>query len=162
MRILLLLLAVVPIATAANSVGVCKLRFAQPEVTMEYVVEIARSGAEREQGLMGRTALDPGHGMLFDFGTNSHVTMWMKNTLLSLDMIFIGASGEVASIHRGTIPLSEKLVSSEGRIRYVLEVAAGDSARLKIGARLDLERLYDCVKNLGLMSRVSGEWCLPR
>nr|WP_255561710.1 DUF192 domain-containing protein [Pseudohoeflea sp. DP4N28-3] len=95
---------------------------------VSFKVELALDGASRAQGLMNRAEMPADQGMLFDFGTTRLVTMWMKNTLLPLDMIFITPDGRVAGIAADTVPHSEALISSPGPVRYVLEVNAGTAA----------------------------------
>lgn len=103
-------------------------------------VELALDDAARARGLMGRTELAPGHGMWFDFGRTAPVSMWMKDTLLALDMVFVDASGEVVDVTTGTTPNSTALITPPAPVRYVLELPAGDAARLGIatGARCAL------------------------
>ena len=103
--------------------------------THEFSVEVMRSGPQRERGLMFRRFLPKERGMLFDFATERRVTMWMKNTYLPLDMIFIGRTGKVAGLAEDTEPLSEKIIPSGAPAYGVLEVNAGTAARigLKIG-----------------------------
>ena len=76
----------------------------------------------------------PNQGMLFDFGTSIPVTMWMKNTNLSLDMMFISDNGTIINIARNTKPLSLDYINSAGPAKGVLEVLAGTAQRLKIKA----------------------------
>ncbi len=97
-----------------------------------FVVEIAATPEARQQGLMFREHLAPLHGMLFDFGTTRPVAMWMKNTKLPLDMIFIDRAGLITSIAADTVPESETIIPSQGPVRAVLEIGAGESARLGI------------------------------
>lgn len=100
-----------------------------------FQVEIAATPQSRARGLMFRRHLARGAGMLFDFGPGEHpVTMWMKNTPLPLDMIFIAGDGKVQSIAEDTVPYSLALIPSRGRVRAVLEVAAGTVRRLRIAA----------------------------
>ena len=96
-------------------------------------VEVARTAEERRLGLMHRTALAPDRGMLFDFGRVRPVTMWMKNTLISLDMFFADSGGRIVAIAERTTPLSETRIRSGRPVRYVLEMAGGSAARLGIG-----------------------------
>lgn len=105
-----------------------------------FSVEWAVTPEERSQGLMHRTDLGPDQGMVFDFATEQNVSFWMKNTPLSLDMIFIKESGAVYRIARNTVPFSEAMVPSGAPVRYVLEVLAGTSERigLKPGDRVRL------------------------
>ena len=100
----------------------------------EFSVEVVRSGPQRERGLMFRRFLPQERGMLFDFATERPVMMWMKNTYLPLDMIFIGRAGKVVGLAENTEPLSEKIIPSGAPAYAVLEVAAGTAAR--IGLRI--------------------------
>lgn len=95
-------------------------------------VEVARTPEERGIGLMHRTELAPDRGMLFDFGATRPVTMWMKNTLISLDMFFAEIDGRIVTIAERTTPLSEKRIRSGQPVRYVLEMIAGSAQRLGI------------------------------
>lgn len=97
-----------------------------------FHVEIADTPEARATGLMYRRALDPEHGMLFDFGSDRPVSMWMRNTYISLDMLFIGSDGEVKNIAKRTTPLSERTLESAVPVRYVLEINGGLSDALGI------------------------------
>jgi len=99
-----------------------------------FTIEWASTSAERERGLMERQSLPVDHGMMFDFGVENPVTFWMKNTPLSLDMIFIGADGVVRRIEPATEPYSLKMIPSGAPVRYVLEVEAGTAKRVGIVA----------------------------
>ena len=103
-----------------------------------FKVELAETADERAQGLMYRRELGDDAGMLFDFQQEGPVSFWMKNTYVSLDMIFIRADGTVARIEHNTEPLSTKIIPSRTPVRYVLEVVAGTSKRigLKPGDRV--------------------------
>ena len=95
-------------------------------------VEVARTPEERGIGLMHRTELAPDRGMLFDFGGTRPVTMWMKNTLISLDMFFAEIDGRIVTIAERTTPLSEKRIRSGQPVRFVLEMIGGSAQRLGI------------------------------
>ena len=95
-------------------------------------VEVARTPQERGIGLMHRTELASDRGMLFDFGTTRQVTMWMKNTLIPLDMFFADRTGLIVAIAERTTPLSEKRIRSGRPVRFVLEMIGGSAARLEI------------------------------
>jgi uncharacterized protein len=97
-----------------------------------FNVEIAADQKSQETGLMYRTNLAPDAGMLFDFHTSQPETFWMKNTALSLDMIFIKADGTISTIAANTIPYSEDLVPSSEPVRAVLEINGGRSYALGI------------------------------
>jgi uncharacterized protein len=97
-----------------------------------FSVEMAASDAEREKGLMFRRELPEGRGMLFDFVRDQQVTMWMKNTYVSLDMIFIRGDGRILRIAENTEPESLSIITSGGPVRAVLEVVAGTARKLGI------------------------------
>jgi uncharacterized membrane protein (UPF0127 family) len=97
-----------------------------------FRVELATTDEERARGLMFRRELPPGQGMLFDFKNDGPVSMWMENTYVSLDMIFIRADGRIARIAENTEPLSRRVISSGGPVRAVLEVVAGTAKKLGI------------------------------
>jgi uncharacterized membrane protein (UPF0127 family) len=97
-----------------------------------FQVEIATTDQERERGLMYRKSVPDGTGMLFDFGKEQEVVMWMKNTYVSLDMIFIRANGTIARIAENTTPLSEARIYSGPPVKGVLEVAAGTARKYGI------------------------------
>ena len=93
-------------------------------------VEVMRTDAEREHGLMGRRYLPPDRGMLFRFDREQNILMWMKNTYIPLDMIFISPKGEVVHIHANAEPMSENIISSDGPALGVLEVNAGYARKI--------------------------------
>jgi uncharacterized membrane protein (UPF0127 family) len=103
-----------------------------------FEVEIADSETEKAMGLMFRRSLPRRSGMLFLHDRAGELTMWMKNTFISLDMIFIRGNGVVHRVVRGTEPFSEDIISSQGNVMAVLEVAAGvaDEIGLKPGDRI--------------------------
>jgi uncharacterized protein len=106
-----------------------------------FSIEWATTPSEREHGLMGRKKMPADHGMLFDFGTDQPVIFWMKDTPLSLDMVFIASDGTVQSVAERTEPFSLKMIPSRAPVRYVLEVNGGISERLGIvkGSKVDIE-----------------------
>ena len=97
-----------------------------------FTVEMATSEEEKTTGLMYRKELADGKGMLFDFSPEQPISMWMKNTYVSLDMIFIRADGRVLRIAENTEPLSTSIISSGGPARAVLEVVAGTAKKYGI------------------------------
>ena len=102
--------------------------------THNFSVEVMRTAAEHERGLMFRRYLPPDRGMLFDFAVEQPVVMWMKNTYLPLDMIFMDRKGRVVSIAADAEPLSEKLIPSGEPVFAVLEVNGGTAARIGLKA----------------------------
>ena len=95
-------------------------------------LEIVTTDEERTKGLMYRKSLPEGTGMLFDFGEERVVVMWMKNTYVPLDMIFIRANGTIARIAENTTPLSEAHISSGTPVKGVLELLAGAARKYGI------------------------------
>ena len=99
-----------------------------------FSVEMATNDAERARGLMFRKSLPEGHGMLFDFQTDQPVQFWMRNTYISLDMIFIKGDGRILNIAENATPMSDALIPSAGPVRAVLEVIAGTARKFHIVA----------------------------
>ena len=97
-----------------------------------FTVELADTPQARAIGLMHRTAMATDHGMLFDFGAPRPVSMWMKNTLIALDMLFIQSDGRIVNIAADTTPHSLQPVHSRGRVKAVLELNAGTAKALGI------------------------------
>ncbi len=104
-----------------------------------FTVEVTETEADRAVGLMFRRQLDRRGGMLFAYDRTFEITMWMKNTYIPLDMIFIKPDGLVHRIAKNTEPFSERVISSQGDVSAVLEVAAGvaDEINLKPGDRIE-------------------------
>jgi uncharacterized membrane protein (UPF0127 family) len=100
----------------------------------DFMVEVARDDATRAQGLMYRRSLSPDRGMLFDFKRVEPVSMWMQNTYVSLDMLFVRPDGTIARVAQNTEPLSTRTIPSGEPVLAVLEVVAGTAARLGIRA----------------------------
>lgn len=109
---------------------------------VKFSVELALTPADRASGLMNRTSMAADHGMLFKFDQTRQVLMWMKNTPLPLDMLFIDDTGTVIRIAERTEPYSETIIPSVGPVRYVLElnggttslrgISVGDTARHRV------------------------------
>lgn len=102
-------------------------------------IEVAESDREKAYGLMFRQSLGENEGMLFPYPTAHEITMWMRNTFISLDMIFIRADGIVHRIETDTEPHSERIIASKGDVTGVLEMKAGSARRLglKPGDRVE-------------------------
>jgi len=96
-------------------------------------VEIADDPIERAEGLMGREDIKPGQGMLFVFDDEYPRSFWMKNTPLSLDILFFDAEGRWVSSQLSTTPFSTKSLPSGLPAQYALEILAGESERLGLG-----------------------------
>ncbi len=127
-----LLLAVYVSAAAAGSLKTSKLTIASGDERHAFTVELARTPAEQTQGLMYRRKMADDAGMLFPFPWAQQAGVWMKNTYIPLDMMFVADDGRIVNIAQRTVPLSLAVVSSEGPVRAVLELNGGTAARLGI------------------------------
>lgn len=128
------------VATAAAAQSPTEVTFERSALVIvgeaerhEFDVELALTPEQLSRGLMFRRAMAPNAGMLFDFGKRTQrVSMWMKNTILPLDMLFIDAGGRIESIAERTVPQSLVAISSRGLVRGVLELNGGTVSRLGI------------------------------
>ena len=131
----ILVIAGVGLASApAGAASFQPLEIATRNGVQAFSVEMATTEQEKQTGLMYRKELADGKGMLFDFNPEQEVSMWMKNTYVSLDMIFIRADGRILRIAENTEPMSTKIISSRGPARAVLEVVAGTAQKYGIRA----------------------------
>lgn len=107
--------------------------------THTFRVEVARTPQEQARGLMFRTAMGPDEGMLFPYDQPRVLSFWMKNTVLSLDLIFIGPDRRVINVAANAVPYSEASILSDAPAIAVLELNAGRAKELGIvaGARVD-------------------------
>jgi uncharacterized membrane protein (UPF0127 family) len=126
--------ALVVAPPAARSAEQQTLEIASKSGVHLFAVEIAVTDEERSRGLMYRRSVPESYGMLFDFKRDQEVTMWMRNTYVSLDMIFIQSDGRIRRIAENTETESDKIISSGGPVRAVLEVVAGTAKKLGIVA----------------------------
>jgi uncharacterized membrane protein (UPF0127 family) len=97
-----------------------------------FNVEMALTEDQQTTGEMFRPKVPEDGGMLFDWGVARESQMWMRNTLVSLDMVFINADGSIRSIAEDTTPRSLAVIDSRGPVRATLELAAGVTAKLDI------------------------------
>jgi len=134
--LLALALGLVPLLGATYTAAMEKgmLEIATKSGVRAFNIDVAVTEDEREKGLMFRTDVPDGYGMLFDFKRDEMVSMWMKNTLVSLDMIFIRKDGTIARIAENTEIKSERIISSGEPVRAVLEVVAGTAKKYGIAA----------------------------
>ena len=116
-------------ATARAERVYTPLIFSKAEKDITFQVEVADTDETRAKGLMFRTKMPENEGMIFDFGESRPVYMWMQNTYIPLDMLFLTEEGLVHHIVEETTPLSRSLIGSGGAVRYVLEVKAGTVKR---------------------------------
>lgn len=134
-QILLSAAAIFAIATPAaiaDPMEVTPLTIVSAEASHEFTVEIANDREEISFGLMERESLDADKGMLFDFDPPREPSMFMKNTLIPLDMLFISHDGYVEMIARNTVPGSLRTISPGVPVRAVLEINGGQAAELGI------------------------------
>jgi uncharacterized membrane protein (UPF0127 family) len=120
------------ISAGAQAASVQPLEIVTRTGVQVFSVEMATTEQEKETGLMYRKELADGKGMLFDFSPEQQVSMWMKNTYISLDMIFIRADGRILRIAENTEPESTRIISSGGLAKGVLEVIAGTAKKYGI------------------------------
>jgi uncharacterized membrane protein (UPF0127 family) len=97
-----------------------------------FKVEVAETPEQMEQGLMFRRSLAPDAGMLFDYKQPTVATMWMRNTLIPLDMLFVDATGRIVNIRQRAVPQSDNLIAAAAPVRAVIEVNGGTAERLGI------------------------------
>jgi uncharacterized membrane protein (UPF0127 family) len=100
--------------------------------TRHFQIELTPTQADRERGLMFRRFLPADRGMLFQFPVEEKIYMWMKNTYVPLDMIFVDRGNKVVKIERNTEPLSERIISSGVPASAVLEINGGAAEKLGI------------------------------
>ena len=119
-------------ASEAERTATISVTIAMTGKAHKFDVEVARTDAEQDRGLMFRTSLPENGGMLFPFAKPRIGSFWMKNTLIPLDMIFVRADGSIDRIAENTIPESLEPVVSGGEVSAVLELAGGTAAKLGI------------------------------
>lgn len=119
------------------SMSSCRLSEVSPQLVIKTKqgsqvvdVEIASDANQRARGLMGRTNLADNQGMLFVWPYEVKASFWMKDTPLSLDIIFLDSHKKVVHIEPSTTPYSEKLITSPKKFRYVLEVKSGFAKKI--------------------------------
>ena len=127
--ILLSLFALVGLAQAAET---SSLSIDSSKGPQSFNVELATTPSQMELGLMYRQSLPADAGMLFVYPAEQSVAFWMKNTLIPLDMLFIGADGHIRRIVERTIPLSTNPIPSGDPVRAVLEINGGAAEKLGI------------------------------
>jgi uncharacterized membrane protein (UPF0127 family) len=126
-------------ARSRFSVGADLQQYPTSELTIisasgphRFKVELAETPAQMTQGLMFRTSLAPDAGMLFDYKQPTVATMWMRNTLIPLDMLFVDAQGRIVNIHQRAVPQSLDVIAATAPVRAVIELNGGTASRFGI------------------------------
>jgi uncharacterized membrane protein (UPF0127 family) len=128
----------------------------QPRLAEEAMVIVTRDGTrhsfraemavqpqDQMIGMMFRTSMAPDDAMIFDWGALRESSMWMRNTLIPLDMLFVAADGRIHRIHERAVPQSLATIDSRGPVRATIEIAGGTAERLnlRVGDRV-LQRIF--------------------
>lgn len=98
----------------------------------EFKVEVAASMVAQAKGLMFRTKLGPDEGMIFPMDPPRGASFWMRNTVISLDLIFVSPDGRISNIAANAVPYDETPLLSVGKVKGVLEIPGGRAAELGI------------------------------
>lgn len=108
------------------------LKIVSDTSTHDFSVEIADTAEKQTRGLMYRDVIDPDKGMLFEYAEQGVLSIWMKNTAVPLDIIFIRKNGKILKIEHSATPYSLRSISSEATVAGVLELAGGRALELGI------------------------------
>ena len=114
----------------ASGLEVVPLTIASANGRRSFRVEVARSGEEQAKGLMFRTAMGANEGMIFPMEPARQASFWMKNTVIPLDLVFIGPDKRIESIAANAVPYSLSPIGSKGTVSAVLELNGGRAAQL--------------------------------
>ena len=122
----------VPAVHPLSGLPVIPLRVYHKGKVHNFRVELARTSYEQAKGLMFRTSMKPDEGMLFPMRPPREAAFWMRNTVISLDIIFIGTDGRISNIAANAVPYDETPLPSVGQAVAVLELNGGRAAQLGI------------------------------
>lgn len=114
-------------AKTAFTVAEQELSIQTDSGAVSFKLELAVTPDQTARGLMFRRSMPKQQGMLFFFGEERLVQMWMKNTYIPLDMVFLNSAGRIVHVHKGAVPHSLDVISSQVPARFVLEVNAGEA-----------------------------------
>ena len=118
----------------------------------QFVVELAKTPEQRQKGLMGRSSLKAQSGMLFLYESPRHVSFWMKNTLIGLDVIFLSSNGKILKIYHNAKPESLEIMSAGENVSAVLEINGNLAKTIKL-------EIGDCVKHAFFEYNSENESC---
>jgi uncharacterized protein len=123
-----------PAVHPVSGLPVVPLKVMRGDKALNFRVELARTPEQQAKGLMFRTSMGPDEGMLFPFDPPRGASFWMRNTVIPLDLIFVGTDGRVLNIAANAIPYDETPLTSHGTAKAVLELNGGRAAELGIVA----------------------------
>ncbi|WP_235889347.1 DUF192 domain-containing protein [Glacieibacterium frigidum] len=123
-------LAAQAIVSAQPTLRTIPLRLVTAARTYRLRVEVAATPREQQIGMMFRTQLPRGKGMLFPFASPRRLSFWMENTVIPLDLVFVSADGRIVNVAANAKPYSQDLIPSQGPAVAVLELAGGEAARM--------------------------------
>ena len=129
---LVVLFVALTIGRGAGAAAAESLEFVTATGAHRFEIEVARTDREREVGLMYRRSMPRNHGMLFMFPSEQPVSMWMKNTYIPLDMVFVSHKGRVTNIARDAVPMSEAIIPSGPPAFAVIELNAGAARAINL------------------------------
>lgn len=121
-----------PARHPVSGLPIIPLTVTRGERKLAFRVEVARTGQEQARGLMFRTSMGPDEGMIFPMNPPRNAAFWMRNTVIPLDIVFIGADGRITNIAANAVPYSEEPLPSAGAVKGVLEINGGRAAELGI------------------------------
>ena len=115
-----------------SGLSIIPLRVRSGATVHQFRVEMARSSAEQARGLMFRRAMGADEGMIFPMEPPRGASFWMHNTVISLDIIFVGVDGRILNIAANTVPYDDQPLTSAGMVKGVLELNGGRADALGI------------------------------
>ena len=124
--------AAAKVAHPESGLAVIPLTVTSASGTHRFNVEVAQSMIEQGKGLMFRTKLGPDEGMIFPMDPPRGASFWMRNTVIALDLIFVGPDGRISNIAANAVPYDETPLLSVGAVKAVLEIPGGRAAQLGI------------------------------
>ncbi len=122
-----------PARHAVSGLPVIPLSVTSPRGRHAFLVEVARTEAEQAKGLMFRTSMGADEGMIFPMQPTRNAAFWMRNTVIPLDIVFIGRDRRILNIAANAVPYDERPLPSAGPVSGVLELNGGRAAELGIG-----------------------------